>query len=249
MRALCAVLIWLVTGLPVTAGDGVLNVAIAYRERIALPPDAVAQVVLLDTSRQDAPAVRLSSQRFAMTGVPMAVELHYDPALIDDAHSYSVSAEILSGDTTLFRTTSNNPVITQGAPGSVALTLTQVSASDTGSGSQPRITGLAWAAYEIGGRAIAPEDPPTLTLDGQGRFGLFSGCNRFTGTATIGDGTIAFPENFAGTLMACPENREQLQQQTLDAVRAATAFVRDGDLLALTDASGTATIRFRAQPE
>lgn len=249
MKTLIASLIWLAAALPLAAADGVLEITISYRERIAPPPDAVAEVMLLDTSRADDIAPQLSGQRFALTGVPMTVQLHYDPALIRQELSYSISAAILSSGKTLFRTTSNNPVLTRGAPNSAELILTHMGHTHNENGGQARITGLAWAAYEIGGRALIVDDPPTLTLDVDGRFGLYSGCNRFTGRAEIDAGTIEFPENFAGTLMACPEDRERLQRETLDALRNVTGYTRNGHLLAFTNDAGVVTIRFREQPE
>ena len=241
-------------GLPASANEGLLEITLTYRERIAPPPDAVAEVMLLDVSRADAPAPRLSSQRFALTGVPMTVTLRYDPALIDETRRYSVSAAILSGDETLFRTTTHNSVFTDDAAETMELTLTRISDTQADRGASQRITGLNWAIVEIGGQPVTADDPPTLTLDAGGRFGLYSGCNRFSGEADIsvaqqGISKLIFPENFAGTLMACPEERESLQRDVLEAIGTVTGYTRDGDRLTMMNADGTAMLRLREQPE
>ena len=224
-----------------------LDVTVTYRERIALPPDAVVEVELLDTSRADAPSIRMSSQRFRLTGVPQSFQIGYDPALIDERFTYTVAARILSGDATLFRSTTATPVLTRGAPDAVELTLEKMQRTAGPIDTSGKITGLSWEVYEIGGRALVVENPPTLQFDEAGRFGLFAGCNRFTGTAEIGAGTIEFPDNFAGTLMVCPEPREKLERDTLDAIGRSVGYVRSGSLLALTGEAGAVTMRLKLQ--
>ncbi len=91
---------------------------VTYQQRSALPTSAVIEVVLQDVSRQDVPAVTLSTQRIEANGkqVPFPYELKYDPARIDERNTYSVRATIKDGDQLLFTSTTANPVITRGAP-------------------------------------------------------------------------------------------------------------------------------------
>src|SRR5210317_1206195 len=72
-----------------------IDTTVTYRERIALPPNAILEVELLDTSQADAPSVRLSLQRFRLTGVPRTVEIAYDTDLIDERFTYTVAAKII----------------------------------------------------------------------------------------------------------------------------------------------------------
>lgn len=224
-----------------------LDVTVTYRERIALPPDAVVEVELLDTSRADAPSIRMSSQRFRMTAVPQSFQIGYDAALIDDRFTYSVAAKILSGDATLFRSTTATPALTRDAPDAVELILEKMQRTSSANTATNTITGASWVVYEIGGRALVAENPPTLQFDEAGRFGLFAGCNRFAGSAVIDAGTIEFPDNFAGTLMACPEPRENLERDTLDAIGRSVGYVRSGGLLAFTGETGVVTLRLKLQ--
>jgi putative lipoprotein len=226
-----------------------LDVTIAYRERIALPPDAEVDVQLLDVSRMDVAAVQLSGQRFKMTGVPFSVTLPYDPALIDERMTYTVAARLFSGGEVIFRTTQAFPVLTRGSGTSVELVLERMPASAPAApGTAVAVSDVVWQAFEIGGRMLIAEDPPTLQIQPDGMFSAYGGCNRFRGQVEVGAGTIAFPDAMAGTRMACPPPRARLETQMLEALKSSTGFVRNETSLVLTNTAGVATVRFRAEP-
>jgi len=243
---LVALLLLATTGLAETMH---LDMTVTYRERITLPPNAVLEVELLDTSRADAPSVRLSSQRFRLTGVPRTVELAYDTDLIDERFTYTVAAKIISEDRVLFRSTTATPVLSRGAPNSAQLLLEMMPQQGEVDEAYQWIYGTTWAVYEIAGRMVVAEDPPTLTLDQGGQFGLYAGCNRFSGSLDSDNGGFSMPGNFAGTMMACPEDRERLERDTLEALAAATGYVRNGSNLALTNEAGVTILRLREVPD
>ena len=226
-----------------------LETTVTYRERIALPPDAILEVELLDTSLADAPSVRMSSQRFKLASVPRTVEIGYDTDLIDERFTYTVGAKIISNGRVLFRSTTASPVLTRDAPKVAELVLEMMPSQDVSDETGQSIFGIAWGVNEIDGRMLVAEDPPTLSIDQDGNFGLYGGCNRFTGTLVAQDGVFRMPENFAGTMMACPEAREALERDTLQALAAATGYQRNGANLTLTNETGLALIKFREMPE
>jgi len=84
---------------PAPAGLVTLSGTAFYRERIALPPDALLTVRVSDVSRMDAPAPVIAETRVAAKGrqVPLAFSLNYDPARIDSRGRYAVSARITDG--------------------------------------------------------------------------------------------------------------------------------------------------------
>jgi len=93
-----------------------------YRERMALPPDAVFEATLEDVSKADAPAQVISRTRKEHPGnPPFAFEIPYAPSEIDPTHTYSVRARITSNDELLFTTTQNYPVLTGGNQNPVTL--------------------------------------------------------------------------------------------------------------------------------
>ncbi|GAL29980.1 lipoprotein-related protein [Vibrio variabilis] len=87
---------------------------IAYRERIALPADAVVTVKLQDVSLQDVAAKVISEQTFTTDGaqVPFDFELSYDTKDINPKHTYSVSARIEVAGKLRFISDTSYPVIT-----------------------------------------------------------------------------------------------------------------------------------------
>ncbi|GMQ45914.1 YbaY family lipoprotein [Vibrio sp. 10N] len=87
---------------------------IAYRERIALPADAVVTVKIQDVSLQDVAAKVISEQTFTTDGaqVPFDFELSYDTQEINPKHTYSVSARIEVEGKLRFISDTSYPVIT-----------------------------------------------------------------------------------------------------------------------------------------
>ena len=78
---------------------------------------------------------------------------------------------------------------------------------------------------------------------------MFGGCNRFVGQVFLADGEIAFPENFAGTMMACPGEAEALERTLLETLRKVSGYVRYGTGLVMTDADGNGLLHFEERPE
>jgi uncharacterized lipoprotein YbaY len=95
-----------------------LNGTVAYRQRIALPPNAIIEVSLQDVSKADAPAEVLDSVKIPSAGrqVPIPFTLHYDPAQIDERYTFTVSARITVDGVLTWISTTQNPVLTRGAP-------------------------------------------------------------------------------------------------------------------------------------
>ena len=105
MRLLLAMLC-LVTALTAAAEDlPTVSGTAAYRERIALPPDAVLEAELQDVSRADAAAIVVGRFRAGPAGqVPIPFAIPYDPARIVAGGRYTVHARIRAGDRLLFTT-------------------------------------------------------------------------------------------------------------------------------------------------
>lgn len=112
---------------PVTGPSGTAEVTgtVTYRERIALPDDAVIEVTLSDVSRQDAPAPIIARTTFVSGGrqVPLPFRLGYDRVAIEPSRVYAVRATIRVGGQLAFTTDTVVRVITQGAPSAVDLLL------------------------------------------------------------------------------------------------------------------------------
>jgi putative lipoprotein len=92
---------------------------VTYRQRIALPPDAVIKIQIQDVSLADAPAEVVGEQVIQPSGkqVPIPYEVKYNPDVIQENHSYSMSVRIEGQDgKLLFISDTHTPVITRGNP-------------------------------------------------------------------------------------------------------------------------------------
>ena len=95
-----------------------------YRERMALPPEAVLEVVLEDITLADAPAREPGRVTLPGPGQPpFAFTMSYDPRAVDQARRYAVRARITVGDRLIFTTDTVHPVLTGGHGASVDLLL------------------------------------------------------------------------------------------------------------------------------
>lgn len=219
---------------------GTIEGVATYRERIALPPEAVLQVKLVDISRADAAAVELSGKRYALTGVPANFTLEYDDALIQPGMSYAVEASILLDDRLLFTNDTVHPVLTRGGTNTVDMVLVKVSGEAGATGALDNST---WRVSELGGGLVETDPKPEIAFAEGGQFGATGGCNRFVGQAEIGGQAISFPDNMAGTLMACPPEMDKVEQDFLNALEGATGYTLNGNLLVLNGADGNPLMR------
>lgn len=100
----------------------------AYRERIALPPNAVFEAILEEVSRADAPTREIARTRIEGPGQPpIAFDIEYDAAKIDERLRYVVRARILVEERLLFASDTVHLVLTQGAPREVNIMMRKVS--------------------------------------------------------------------------------------------------------------------------
>jgi uncharacterized lipoprotein YbaY/uncharacterized lipoprotein NlpE involved in copper resistance len=113
--------------LPLPASAGSLSGTAAYRERIALPPDAVFEAVLIDTAIADAPARELGRVRLQPAGQPpFRFTIPYRDADLTPAGRYAVRATVRQGERLLFTTDTFTPVLAGGPSQPLSLKLVAV---------------------------------------------------------------------------------------------------------------------------
>jgi putative lipoprotein len=110
------------------AQEGSITGAVTYLQRMALPPNAVIQVQLLDTSLADAPARVIAEDNITLGDrqLPVPYTLKFDAAKIDPQHRYSVSAKITVDGTPRFISDQAHPALTSGTSSHVDLALKPV---------------------------------------------------------------------------------------------------------------------------
>jgi uncharacterized lipoprotein YbaY/heat shock protein HslJ/uncharacterized lipoprotein NlpE involved in copper resistance len=106
----------------------------AYRQRIAMPPNAVLNVRVEDVSRTDTAATLLAetSEAFDDRQVPIAFQLKVPNASINPDSSYNLRANISVDRQLRFTTTRSYPILTRGAGNKLDLLLDAMQPSSTG---------------------------------------------------------------------------------------------------------------------
>ena len=101
---------------------------VMYRQRIALPDNAIVKVQLQDVSLQDVAAKVISEQIIETGGkqVPFDFVLPYDPAEIDERFTYAISVRITVDGKLKFINTTSHQVITRGKPTDLDVTVEMV---------------------------------------------------------------------------------------------------------------------------
>jgi putative lipoprotein len=108
--------------------------SVSYRQRIALPPDAVLIIRVQDTARAGARARTLAEQRIELGGrqVPVAFATTIDRDLIGNSARVTVSARIERRGKLLFINDKAYPALRNGAPSPVDIQLKQVGSVKAG---------------------------------------------------------------------------------------------------------------------
>ena len=115
------------TGEEATANLQQVTGMLMYRERIALPPGAVALVQLSDTSLADMFSYAIAYQEIEDPGnPPIPFVLEYDPSKIDERMQYGVRATISHDGQLLFTSDTHYPVLTRGAGNTADIMLIMV---------------------------------------------------------------------------------------------------------------------------
>ncbi|NPC54114.1 META domain-containing protein [Caenimonas sp. S4] len=140
------------------AWAGTLEGTAAYRERVALPPDAVFEAVLQDVSKADAPAELLGRTEIDPAGqLPFRFQIAYDDAAVRPGRRYVVRATVRHQGQVLFTTDRAYPVL-QGAA-NAPLTLRLVS-----TGRRPSQPALSEARPALTGMFAYMADAATISL-------------------------------------------------------------------------------------
>ena len=238
-------------------GNGHLKGTAAFRERIALPPDAVLEVVLEDVSRADAPAETIGrSLREGPGNPPIPFEIAYDPSRIDTGHRYAVRARVTVGEKLWFATAQSYPVLTAGKrPQNVAVLLKRPASTgavdknaDAAAFNLP-LEKTYWKLTSLGDPPVTVAagkmdanvvfDPDARRVSGSG------GCNRFTGSYTLQSERLELSD-MSVTMMACAAGMET-ETAFLDALPRARSWRIRGRRLDLLEAGGKIVAGFEGR--
>jgi heat shock protein HslJ len=114
------------------------------------------------------------------------------------------------------------------------------------------LEGVEWVLVSLGEGEDTPAEPElTLVFDGE-RVAGHSGCNRYMGGVTVGDGNNELEFGpLAGTMMACPPDLMDLERKYLKALAGARRFsflVGQLVLTSVDDDEQASTMIFEGRP-
>jgi putative lipoprotein len=226
--------------MPVRAAGRTLRGRVSYREPVALPPDALLEVRLVDVSRADAPARGLAVTRVKTRHrMPVPYRLRFDEARIEPGHAYALQARITVEGKLWFITTTRHAVLA-GGPDETDIKVELV----TSAGAASLAAAGRWRAESIRNRRVAPGSGAVLEIAADGRITGSGGCNRISGKATVAGAHMSFGP-IISTRMACAQDIMDQESHFLSALADTRLYRIDEirDKLILVDAHGITVLR------
>jgi putative lipoprotein len=211
---------------------------VLYRERIALPPNAILTVELADVSLADAPAAIIGKQVVDPAGqVPIKFTISFDPAVIQPNMQYALQARITVNDTLWFINDMRHTVDPL-ADAQQSLVLKMVRKSEAPAPTS-NIFDAVWVSEDASGAGM----PPTFSVKADGKLFGKGPCNNYFGTAKIGDGTIAIGD-VGSTRMACAPDVMDREKAFFEMLRNAASFDIKAGRLTLRGKDGEDILHF-----
>jgi putative lipoprotein len=223
---------------PSQAADAVLGGEVLYRERIALPDNAVVSVELADVSRADAPAAVIGKQEISPAGqVPVKFEIRFDDSAIRPNMTYALQARITVDGELWFINDTHHGVDPLAKEGQTILVKRVTRENDD------PLHDTDWNLTFIEGFDGLPERAATLTIGNDGRAHGKGPCNGYFGGVKIDGDRIAIGQ-IGATQMACEPKRMQAEHAYFQSLGKVAGYKLDGDTLTLSDADGKDLLRF-----
>ncbi len=218
----------------------VVSGQVFYRERIALPPEALLEVRLIDVSPADAPTRGIAVTRVKTRHqMPIPYRLLFDEARLQRGHSYALHARITIRGKVMFMTTARQARLDERLDQTVIeVELVQsaavVSAAATG----------RWRAEAIRNRHVPSDFEAVLEIAADGGVRGSGGCNRISGRVTV-DGAYMKFRPILSTKMACAQTITDHEGNFLSALADTRLwrFDETRDQLILVDAHGHTVLR------
>jgi putative lipoprotein len=206
-----------------------------YRERIALPPGAVAVAVLeiADSST----VVAETRDELADKSVPVSVTLDVDPQQLPQDAGLVFRGSIEVDGAPVWKSEPQPVDLTSATIDLGSVMLRAVEVPEMTDVNTPAASSLAgtWVVEDILGGGIIDSSRVTLNFSAQRVAGQAS-CNSYQGTWSLEDGQLSIGD-VAVTMMACPDAIMNQERRFLDAIAAADGmrFDETGALFLTSD--------------
>jgi len=106
------------------------------------------------------------------------------------------------------------------------------------------LAGSEWELRDLGGAPVLEDQRPTMAFLEPGRVSGSGSCNRYTGSAEVGDGTLKVSQ-LASTKMACIPEVDNQERAFLNALQNARTIELVGGELVVHSESLEQPLRFR----
>ncbi|TGQ46642.1 YbaY family lipoprotein [Mesorhizobium sp. M00.F.Ca.ET.216.01.1.1] len=228
---------------PSVAAEKTLKGEVMYRERIALPPNAVLSIQLADVSQADAPVAIVGERTVAPAGqVPIKFEISFDPRVIRPDMTYALEARITADDRLLFVSDMRNQVDPlSDAPQTVMLKM--VAPSDKPAAAS--LFGQSWLVEYIDGIGVITDPQATFRISEAGKAGGSGPCNVYFATAKVDGAKIAI-SGIGSTFKACAPEIMAEEKALFEALAKAASYHVDAGKLVIVDKDGRDILRFNA---
>jgi len=224
------------------ASEKIVRGEVVYRERIALPPNAVLSVQLADVSLADAPAAIIGKQKVKPAGqVPISFEIKFDPSVIKSQMTYALQARITVDDRLVFISDMRHQVdpLTD-VPQTIMLKMVTPDTGPTAS-----VFGQLWLVDYVDGVGAVTEPPATFRVSEAGKAGGTGPCNAYFATARVDGHAIAISD-IGSTRKACAPAVMAEEKALFDALARAASYHVDAGKLVVADKDGREILRFSA---
>ncbi|MBA1142242.1 YbaY family lipoprotein [Mesorhizobium neociceri] len=225
------------------AAEKTLKGEVMYRERIALPPNAVLSVQLADVSLADVPATIVGERKVAPAGqVPIKFEIGFDPQVIRPGMIYALRARITADDKLLFVTDVSylvDPL--SDAPQTIVLKMVAPSDKPTSAS----VFDQSWLVEYIDGIGVIVQPKATFRVSEAGKAGGSGPCNTYFATVKVEGSTIAISD-IGSTYKACAPEVMAEEKALFDALTRAASYHVEAGKLTIADKGGKNILRFNA---
>jgi putative lipoprotein len=218
-----------------------------YRERMALPPNAVFEATLEDVSKTNAAPQTMGEARIERPGnPPIHFEIVYDPSRIEPDHRYAVRARVVVDGKVWFVTDHSYPALTAGQNNEVTLLLRRAATSTAPDG-EPSLENTDWKLTYLSETVVTSEqwEPHLILTSESHRVSGSGGCNGLIGSYELRGDELTFSQ-MATTMMACPEGMDT-EKAFFKALTEAKTWKITEPQLELFDAGGSVVARFEAR--
>lgn len=246
-------LIAIAIALPALAADVTFTGLVTYRERLALPPNAMLTVILVRLPEQQ----RLAGATASLgnkANSPIQFTLNVRSSVLASGGDYGLIAEISSAGSTIFRSMQPVPADPLAPTGNlIGLTFTPPPPHDPPEPILPpdamaqALREVLWTVTSIGGDPVLPRTVLTFSIALDNRAGGNGGCNNYFTEAELENAPLAFGP-IAGTRMACDPAVMAQEARFFAALAATAGYELAGTALKLVDAAGVPLVGLVRRP-